>query len=180
MTAPQDVLDFWFDGDPSTFREVWFDKVDAFDAACGRFADALRRAKGGDLDDWAQTPKGALALVILLDQFSRNLFRGSPETHAADARAREVTRAAIARGFDRQVGPVERAFFYLPFMHSEDPTDQDESVRLFGLLDPSEHYAEHHRDVIRRFGRFPHRNAVLGRESTREEEEYLAGECNKF
>jgi uncharacterized protein (DUF924 family) len=179
MMTPQDVLDFWFDGDPSTHRNVWFEKDDAFDASCGRFDDAVRRARGGELDDWADTPKGALALVILLDQFSRNLFRGSPESYAADAKAREVTRTAIARGFDQQVGPVERAFFYLPLMHSEEPADQDESVRLSMLLDPSEDYAKHHRDVIRRFGRFPHRNIVLGRVSTSEEEEYLAKE-SKF
>jgi uncharacterized protein (DUF924 family) len=177
MTTPRDVLHFWFDGDSSTFRDVWFKRHDAFDAACCRFTDAVQEARTGALDDWLATPHGALALVILLDQFSRNLFRGSPESYAADPQAREVTRTSIARGFDQRVGPVERSFFYLPFMHSEDLSDQDESVRLFSALHPSERYAEHHRDAIRRFGRFPHRNAILGRTSTQEEIEYMREEA---
>ena len=179
MTVPDDVLAFWFAGNPSTRREAWFKRDAAFDASCADFADALAAAKRGDLDDWAETPRGALALMILLDQFSRNLHRNSPEAFAADARARALARLAVARGFDQVVGPVERMFFYLPFEHSEDLADQDESVRLFAALreelgGDTLGYAERHRDVIRRFGRFPHRNAALGRGNTEAETAYLA------
>ena len=176
MTTPQQLLDFWFDRDPTTHRPVWFERDAAFDQSCTCFAEALRAAKSGALDAWAATPHGALALVILLDQFSRNLFRGSPETYAADAKARSVARGAIARGFDQQVGPIERGFFYLPFEHSEELADQADSVRLFTPLgDDSAKWAKHHHDIIRRFGRFPHRNAMLGRTTTPQEQEFLDG-----
>jgi len=179
MIAPDDVLDFWFAGDGTRYRVAWFKKDAAFDAECARFADALRVARGGRLDHWAGTARGMLALIVLLDQFSRNLHRGSAETYAADAQARALARDAVARGFDRALHPVERCFIYLPFEHSEDLADQDESVRLFetmrlALGDSTVEYAHRHRDIIRRFGRFPHRNAVLGRESTAEELRYLA------
>lgn len=181
MTTPQHLLDFWFDGDPSAHRREWFEKDLAFDQSCTCFAGALQAAKTGALDDWAATPHGALALVILLDQFSRNLFRGSPETYAADAKARSVARAAIARGFDQQVGPIERGFFYLPFEHSEDLADQADSVRLHTPLgDDAAKWANHHHDIVHRFGRFPHRNAVLGRACTPEEEAWLASDANTF
>ena len=121
------------------------------------------------------TPRGTLALIILLDQFSRNLHRGSSEAFAADAKARQIARAAVAHGLDLQFGPVERLFLYLPFEHSEDLADQDEAVRLFETLDEEQRdWARRHRDVIVRFGRFPRRNAALGRISTQEEEAYLA------
>jgi uncharacterized protein (DUF924 family) len=179
MIEPPDVLHFWFAGDSNTERAVWFEKDASFDAACDRFADALRAARAGTLDHWAATPRGALALILLLDQFSRNLHRGAAEAYAADAEARALARAAVARGFDRKLGWVERMLLYLPFEHSEDLADQDESVRLFETLwlalgDATVEYAHRHRDVIRRYGRFPHRNAVLGRESTPEELAYLA------
>lgn len=178
MIAPDDVLDFWFAGDGTRYRAAWFKKDVAFDAECARFADALRTARGGGFDHWADTARGMLALIVLLDQFSRNLHRGSPDTYAADPKARALAREAVARGFDRTLHAVERCFVYLPFMHSEDIADQHESVRLFETLrlavgDASVEYAYRHRDVIRRFGRFPHRNAVLGRESTPEELRYL-------
>ena len=178
MTTPEEVLCFWFAPD-GTFRDVWFAKNALFDGACSAFADTLRAAREGALDQWMDTPRGALALVVVLDQFSRNLFRGSPEAYAADPKARAVTRDAIARGFDRAVTPVQRMFFYLPFEHSESLADQDESVRLFETLrgakgDDAAKHAHQHRDVIRRFGRFPHRNAVLGRVSTAEEQAHLA------
>jgi uncharacterized protein (DUF924 family) len=179
MITPDDVLDFWFGGDAAAQRKVWFEKNADFDAACARFIDALRQAKTGALDHWAGTPRGALALIILLDQFPRNLHRGSPEAFAADAKARGIARAAVACGFDRQLAPVERIFVYLPFEHSEQLADQDESVRLFETLRnalgaEAVDYAYRHRDVIRRFGRFPHRNAALSRDSTEEELAYLA------
>jgi uncharacterized protein (DUF924 family) len=170
-----EVLDYWFAGDPATHRAVWFEQDPDFDAACTRFADALRDAKSGALERWTATPSGTLALIILLDQFSRNLHRGSPESFAADAKARQIARAAVAQGLDLQFGPVERLFLYLPFGHSEDLADQDEAVRLFETLDEEQSdWARRHRDVIVRFGRFPHRNAVLRRSSTPEEEAYLA------
>lgn len=177
--TPTDVLNFWFAGDPTVRRHIWFEKNIAFDSGCNRFVDALRDAKLGRLDSWADTPRGALALLILLDQMSRNLHRGSPETYAADAKARATTREALRRGFDQQVGPVERMFFYLPLIHSENLADQEDATRLVGALreamgEPANEHGRGHRDVIRRFGRFPHRNAILGRVSTPEELEYLA------
>ena len=179
MITPGSVLDFWFAGDATMERKVWFQKDAEFDTACRRFAEALRAAREGAFDHWAATPSGALALIVLLDQLSRNLHRGSPESYAADAQARALARDALARGFDRQLGWVERAFIYLPFEHSEDLADQDESVRLFETLrlalgDETVEYAHRHRDLIRRYGRFPHRNAVVGRVSNVEELAYLA------
>jgi len=170
-----DVLDYWFAGDPTTHRKVWFEQDPDFDFACTRFTEALRDAKSGALDHWTATPRGTLALIILLDQFSRNLHRGSSESFAADATARQIAGAAVAKGFDRQFSPVERLFMYLPFAHSESLADQDESVRLFAALDADQSdWARRHRNVIVRFGRFPRRNAVLGRTSTSEEEAFLA------
>jgi uncharacterized protein (DUF924 family) len=177
--TPDEVLQFWFAGDPSVRRKIWFEKNIAFDSGCNRFVDALFQAKLGRLDAWAETPHGALALLIVLDQMSRNLHRGTAETYAADAKARRVARAVLARGFDQQVGPVERMFFYLPLVHSEDLVDQDDAARLTEALrsvlgERRLGPARSHRDVIRQFGRFPHRNAILGRVSTAEEEDYLA------
>ena len=179
MTAPADVLAFWFADGPDTRRAAWFQKDDAFDAACRQFESTHEAAKRGELDHWAARPEGVLALLILLDQLSRNLHRGSPEAFAADPKARAIAAAAIARGDDRTLTPVQRMFVYLPFEHSEDLADQDRSVALFesirdGLGDNTVDYAERHRDVIRRFGRFPHRNAALGRANTPAEDAYLA------
>ena len=173
--TPEEVLDFWFAAGPATHRDEWFEKSAAFDASCMRFAEALHDAKSGAFDHWAATPRGALALIILLDQLSRNLHRNSPEAFSADAKARTIARATIACNFDLALGPIERMFIYLPFEHSEDLADQDIGVRLFTLLgEEMVRYAEEHRAVIRRFGRFPHRNLALGRTSTREELDYLA------
>ncbi len=179
MTEPAAVLAFWFSDGPDTRRAAWFQKDDAFDAACRQFESAHEAAKRGELDHWAATPEGVLALLILLDQLSRNLHRGSPEAFAADPQARAIAAAAIARGDDRALTAQQRMFVYLPFEHSEDLADQDRSVALFesirdGLGDNTVDYAERHRDAIRRFGRFPHRNAVLGRANTPEEDAYLA------
>jgi uncharacterized protein (DUF924 family) len=179
MMQPDDVLSFWFAGDPTLAREIWFQTDAGFDAACTDLAAAREAAKAGALDAWADTPRGALALLILLDQLSRNLHRGSAEAFAADPKARAVAREMVARGFDRALTPVERGFVYLPFEHSESLADQDESVRLFTALQAEAggdvlEYAIRHRDVIRRFGRFPHRNAALGRASTAAEVAYLA------
>jgi uncharacterized protein (DUF924 family) len=179
MTAPDDVLDFWFAGDGTRYRAAWFAKEPAFDLECARFAGALRTARSGGLDHWTGTAHGTLALIVLLDQLSRNLHRGSADSFAADAQARAIAGEAVAHGFDKALHARERCFVYLPFMHSENLADQYESVCLFETLrlavgDASVEYAYRHRDVIRRFGRFPHRNAVLGRESTPEELRYLA------
>jgi uncharacterized protein (DUF924 family) len=177
-----DVLAFWFQGDRNRFREDrWFTKVPEFDAlCCDRFDFTVRAALDGALDPWAATPAGTLALAIVLDQLPRNIHRGSHLAFAGDAHARRVARSAVAGGVDAHLTPVERVFLYLPFEHSEDLADQDESVRLFATLSAEPRFskaltsAERHRGVIRRFGRFPHRNAALGRISTPAEEAYLA------
>ena len=179
--TPDEVLDFWFEGDCDLFRPCWFEQSDEFDAACrARFTDALQQARAGTFADWMATPRGALALVILLDQMSRNLHRGSAEAFAADAKARSLANDALERGLDQSLSPMEQMFLYLPFEHSEDPDDQDKSLRLGEALSrrlPCDldtlDYVRQHRDVIRRFGRFPHRNAVLSRTSTPEEKEFL-------
>jgi uncharacterized protein (DUF924 family) len=169
---PGAVLAFWRDAGPSR----WFRKDDAFDRDFrDRFLAAHESAARGELDAWAAMPDGALALCILLDQFPRNAFRGTPRMFATDAKARAVTGVAIESGFDGAVNEELRQFFYLPLMHSEDLADQDRCVELTqGLSTDNVRYAELHRDIIRRFGRFPHRNDVLGRESTPEELQFLA------
>jgi len=174
--TPREVLDFWFKDSPP---EAWFRDDHAFDATIAtRFGDAVVAAREGKLDDWMETGEGTLALLILLDQFPRNIFRGRADAFASDAKAREVARRAIAKGFDVEVPKTARSFFYLPFMHSEDIGDQDRSVALIGerLGEDSLNYpyALKHRDVIRRFGRFPARNIALNRSSTSDELAFLA------
>lgn len=167
-----DVLDFWWQAGP----EKWFAKDDKFDKRCReRFLPAIEEAAEGKLDAWAETADGALALLILLDQFPRNVFRGSPKAFRADPKAVQIAEIALERGFDRAFPKDARSFFYLPFEHSEDMAHQERSVDLCRVLGIQEtyHYALIHLDVIRRFGRFPHRNEVLGRESTPEEIAYL-------
>jgi len=183
--AVQSVLDFWFapEGHPErgTFREAWFEKQPEFDAACrAHFGELLDAAAAGSLDRWADTPEGAMALIVLLDQLSRNIHRGTPGAFATDGRALSLARRMVARGFDMSLEPVMRIFVYLPFEHAEEIAAQDESVRLMEALPPAPwrdrvvRYAHLHRDVIAQYGRFPHRNVVLGRESTPAELEYLA------
>ncbi len=166
-----EVVAFWRDAGPSR----WFAKNDAFDADFGaRFAAAHEAAAQGRLDAWAANAEGALALLILLDQFPRNAFRGTARMFATDARARDVARAALEAHHDQQVEPVLRPFFYLPFMHSESLADQDRSVALNGAMDAeTRRFAALHHDIIERFGRFPHRNGVLGRATTAEEQAFL-------
>lgn len=167
-----EVVEFWRAAGP----QRWFRKDEAFDEEFrSRFLQAHEAAARGELDTWAATAEGALALVLLMDQFPRNAFRGTPRVYATDAQARGAASNAIERGFDGQVAPELRAFFYLPFMHSESLADQDRSVALNAQLGgESARYAEHHRGIVQRFGRFPHRNAVLGRTSTPEEERFIA------
>jgi uncharacterized protein (DUF924 family) len=176
----EDVLAFWFADEA---QALWFEEDATFDAAClDRLGGLAEDAAAGRLDAWAATPRGALALVILLDQVPRNLHRGTPAAFAQDAKAREVARRAVAAGLDADLGPAERHFVYLPFEHSEDATDQALSVDLIGRLEDAEwsEHARRHRDIILRFGRFPHRNAALGRLSTPEELAFLAGPGSSF
>jgi uncharacterized protein (DUF924 family) len=172
IATANDVLAFWRAAGP----DKWFDKNDAFDAEIKtRFLPTYEAAADGAFSDWETTPEGALALLIVLDQFPRNMFRRDARAFAADAAARAVADRALARGFDAQVPDDERLFFYLPFEHSETMADQERCCALFRALGKSDllHWAELHADIIRRFGRFPHRNAVLGRATTPEEKSYL-------
>ena len=174
LAQSADVVAFWF---APAVQPRWFAATPAFDDALrARFLTTYRAAAAGQLTDWENTAEGALALVIVLDQFPLNLFRGQPESFATEAAARAVADLAIARGFDRAVPPIQRQFLYLPFMHSEALADQDRSVRLYQQpgLEEGLRFARHHHDLIERFGRFPHRNAILGRVSTAEERAYLA------
>lgn len=170
------VLSFWFGPNPEIARPQWFKTDPAFDRAIAHlFGADYEAARTGALASWEDSPHGALALTILLDQFSRNMFRKTARAFESDALALRVAKDAIARGFDRQVTAVQRTFFYLPFEHSESLADQDRSVALVRALNDARtlDYAEQHAAIIRRFGRFPHRNAVLGRQSTPEEIAYL-------
>jgi uncharacterized protein (DUF924 family) len=167
-----DVLAFW----RAAGADKWFKKDAAFDAEiASRFSALWRDAAAGALTDWEAAPEPALSLVLVLDQFPRNMFRGKADAFATDALARSVVERAIARGFDRQVPVSERLFFYLPLEHSESLADQERAVALMGTLDNPDltRWAELHAEVIRRFGRFPHRNSALGRASTREEQAFL-------
>jgi uncharacterized protein (DUF924 family) len=184
MTTPRAVLDFWFGPDPDTWRMAWFKPDPEFDAAIARqFGATLAEAATGAHDAWAATAEGALALAIVLDQFPRNMFRGSARAFATDAQALALARAAVARRQDQALTANQRVFLYLPFEHSEAMADQDTAVALFEGLrdvpamarpDGAIDYAWRHRVVIARFGRFPHRNAALGRASTPEEQAWLA------
>jgi uncharacterized protein (DUF924 family) len=167
-----EVVSFWREAGPSK----WFSKDDAFDQSCrDRFLSTYEAAARGDLNEWELTPEGALAVILLLDQFPRNMFRGDRATYKTDPTALLAADRAIERGYDRQVDIQLRAFFYLPFMHSEDLSDQDRSVALNEELGAPESvkFAHHHRDIVAKFGRFPHRNAILGRESTPDEIAFL-------
>jgi len=170
--SAQAVVDFWRDAGP----QKWFKKDEEFDAQFkARFEAAHEAAASGALDDWADSVQGALALVVLLDQFPRNAWRNSARMYATDPKAAAVARKAVDAGFDMQIDdPGLRAFFYLPFMHSESLADQDRSVAMCQNAGADNlRYAIHHRDIVARFGRFPHRNTVLGRESTAEEKKFL-------
>jgi uncharacterized protein (DUF924 family) len=169
----QDVVAFWRDAGPVK----WFGGGAAFDHACReRLLDAPQAAARRECDHWVEDAEGALALLLLLDQIPRNIYRGSGHAFATDPLARRHAAAAIAAGHDQAFEPALRAFFYLPFEHSEDIADQEHSLALFTALGDGNYlaYAQAHRDAIARFGRFPHRNAALGRDSTAEEQAWLA------
>jgi uncharacterized protein (DUF924 family) len=169
---PGDVLAFWREAGPAR----WFRKDDVFDREFrDRFVLAHEAALRGELDDWRADAQGALALLILLDQFPRNAFRGRARMFESDEKARAIAQEAIDAGFDKDFEPDLRNFFYLPLMHSEDLADQDRAVQLArGLGGEPLRYALMHRDIIEKFGRFPHRNDVLGRACTPEERKFLA------
>lgn len=183
----QAVLDFWF-GSGDTARAEWFRKEPAFDAHIAeRFGALVERALAGELRDWQQAPDAALARILLLDQFTRNIFRDSARAFAGDCLALDAARAMVAARQDLQLPPLRRAFVYLPFEHAEDLAAQDEAVRLFrALADEAPtlkdmlDYAHRHRAVIARFGRFPHRNVLLGRDSTAEEALFLREPGSRF
>jgi len=174
MTAAAEIVAFWREAGPKR----WFEKDDAFDAEIRqRFLAAHEAAAAGKLTDWEQNAQGALALLILLDQFPRNMFRGDARAFDADPLARSIAAGALVRGFDAQVAPEMRGFFYLPFEHSELMADQERSVAFYTAAGDADglKWAEQHADIIRRFGRFPHRNAVLGRITTPDEQAFLDG-----
>lgn len=174
-TKPGDMLDFWREAGP----KKWFTKDDGFDASCvARFETLWQEGAAGRLGAWEETAESALALVLLLDQIPRNMFRNTPKVYASDPQARGVATRAIAKGHDRAAEKELRPFFYLPFSHSEDMADQERALKLYAGLDDAEQmkWARHHHGIVARFGRFPHRNAVLGRVSTPEEAEWLAQE----
>lgn len=181
MTSISDVLGFWFAPDMAA---RWFAGDPAFDAEVkARLGRAAEAAARGELDGWADTPEGALALVLLLDQVPRHLYRGDARAFDGDAAARAVTRRAIEAGFDRELDQAQRLFLYLPLEHSEALADQEDCCRLMEELTDNPEwadYARQHRDIIARFGRFPHRNTILGRESTAEERDFLKEPGSSF
>jgi uncharacterized protein (DUF924 family) len=172
MTGPGEVVRFWRDAGP----KAWFKKDETFDGRCRTFENAHHAAARRELANWESDAEGALALLLLLDQIPRNIYRDSPHAFATDHLALDAARRAIANGFDAATEAQLRLFFYLPFEHAEDLAAQEEGVRLTAALGDSEYlkFANLHRDVIARFGRFPHRNAILGRVSNAEELTFLA------
>jgi uncharacterized protein (DUF924 family) len=186
MSSPRDILQFWFS---DRARALWFEKDAAFDADIGaRFGPLVHQAQMGAFDDWRSSPDGALALLLLLDQFARNVFRGQAKAFLGDPRARAIAAEAVARGFDQRYPFPDRVFFYLPFEHCETLANQDRFIALlegcmreFGdVAAEFLEYGHRHRTIIKRFGRFPHRNEALGRESTEEEVEFLRGPNSSF
>jgi uncharacterized protein (DUF924 family) len=178
--APEQVLAFWFSEDA---KQHWFKSSDAFDAECrARFGAALDAARAGELDSWGDTPEGALALVILLDQLPRNIYRGTAEAFASDGKALALASDAITSGFDAALPSAMRNFLYLPFMHSERLEDQERGLELFATNDVNDglRFMKLHHAIIARFGRFPHRNASLGRASTPEELDFLQQPGSSF
>lgn len=180
IAMPEAVLEFWFGRPPLTQREAWFKKSPEFDAAIrARFLDTHAAAMSGVLAHWCAKPRGALAYVVVLDQFSRNMFRDTPAAFASDSRALAASKDIVWRRWDRAMHPFERQFAYLPFEHAEDPAMQIESLRYFGALEAFaetrglSEWAEKHAVIVERFGRFPHRNEILGRVSTPEEHAFL-------
>jgi uncharacterized protein (DUF924 family) len=191
MSSPQEVLDFWFgregEEDYGQFREAWFNRDPEFDREIrDRFEPVYEQAAAGRLDHWKSEARSCLALIVVLDQFPRNMYRGDARMYAADEKAREAARHAVEHAYDRELSPYGRLFMYLPFEHSEELDDQRLSVELFrGLATEmgSEDllgYAVRHLEIVERFGRFPHRNEILGRRTTPEETKFLSGPDSSF
>jgi uncharacterized protein (DUF924 family) len=190
--SSDDVLSFWF-GDANAPREQWFRRSDALDQEIrNRFGEAIEQAARGDLDPWKETARGRLAIVVLLDQFSRNAFRATPRSFSQDVRALAIAEEGVDLAQDRMLSPLERSFLYMPFMHAEDRAMQARSCALFerlaseapaalaSYLADAVKYARAHRQIVDRFGRFPHRNATLGRATTAEEAEFLKQPGSSF
>ena len=172
---PQEILDFWFVATPASLR--YASDPDLDEKIRERFLGVWRKARAGELEAWEEEAEGALSLIILFDQFSRNMFRGAGEAFSCDARALEIAKRSVARGFDLALGRERQMFFYMPYMHSENIEDQEECIRLCAERRGDEitpdSYAARHRNVIARFGRFPARNRALRRKNTAEEEAFL-------
>jgi len=183
---PGEILEFWFGAGPPAVRDVWFRRSDAFDDEIRtHFGATIDAARTGALDTWSVTPEGTLALILLLDQFTRNVFRGTPAAFAGDAAALGHARRLVGTAADRRLDRLQRWFAYMPFEHSEQLIDQYESLRLFGELaregvEGPLDWAQRHFEVVRRFGRFPHRNEILGRPSTAEELAFLDQPGSRF
>ena len=180
MGTAEDIVQFWFGNAPGERRKAWFVKDPAFDAQISaRFMPAYEAAAAGTLADWKNAARESLALIVLTDQFPRNMFRNSGRAFETDAMALATAKRVIDAGWDAKMLPVERMFVYLPFEHSESMADQDRSCALFAPLNAfpetsdAVEYSEKHRAIVKRFGRFPHRNAALRRETTPEEIEFL-------
>jgi uncharacterized protein (DUF924 family) len=170
---PQEILDFWFSNE---VRKLWFDSTPEFDALLrARYLAVWEQAGRGELDHWLPRAAGCLALVIILDQFPLNMFRGQALAYSTEARSRDVAQTALQRNFDRALEVEQRAFLYMPFMHSEELADQRRALELFDQpgLEGNLRFARHHHDIVEKFGRFPHRNEVLGRDSSAAEIAYL-------
>ncbi len=171
--ASEDILTFWFS---ERVKPLWYNSTPEFDQELReKYLDTYLAALNGELSAWEETPQGALALVVCLDQFPLNMFRNQAEGFAGEAPSRQIAARAIEKGFDQSLDGAQKAFMYMPYMHSEDIADQDRVLELFsnaGLGDNLK-WANHHRDIVSRFGRFPHRNAILDRQSTPEEIAYL-------
>lgn len=199
MSDIESICDYWFGSNPDDVAvakekgNLWWSKNPAVDSEIReRFGNLVEAAGRNELSDLAATPRGLLALILLTDQFPRNICRASPRAFASDPLARAHCRDGIARGLDRELRPIERVFHYLPLEHSESLDDQNESVRLFSglvrdaapqsreLFEGYHRYAEQHSDIIVRFGRFPHRNRILGRVTTPEEDAFLKGPGSSF
>lgn len=186
MSTPREILQFWFS---DRVRPLWFEKDAGLDADIrARFGPLVHQAQMGGFEDWRSSPEGTLALLLLLDQFARNVHRGEAKAYLGDPRARQIAEEAIRRGFDQRYPLPDRVFFYLPFEHSEALADQDRfiallegCVREFGeVATEFLEYGHRHREIIKRFGRFPHRNEALGRATTEEEAEFLKGPNSSF
>lgn len=176
----QEILDFWF---VESGPEKWFVKDEGFDEGIRRrFGSVYRRAYDGEVGEWIESAKGCLALIIVLDQFPRNIFRGDPRAFATDPHARILLQHILDMDYDKELDARQRQFLYMPLQHSEDRQDQELSIELNAALGNGEvlKFAQAHKDIIDRFGRFPHRNAILGRESTSEELVFLAQPGSSF